>query len=69
MLIETDAHRRDAERAAVGVFALRLAHGVDRRGLEIEAAERGIVGVEDGLEALVDWAPQPAGPGRNCTRR
>lgn len=49
MLIETNAHRRDAERAAVGVFALRLAHGVDRRGLEIEAAERGIVSVEDGL--------------------
>ena len=49
MLIETDAHRRDAERAAVGVFALRPAHSVDRRGLEIEAAERGIVGVEDGL--------------------
>ena len=49
MLIETDAHRRDAERAALGVFALCPAHGVDRRGLEIEAAERGIVGVEDGL--------------------
>ena len=42
MLIKANAHRRDTEHAAVGVFALRLAHGVDRRGLEIEAAERGI---------------------------
>lgn len=51
MLIKANAHRRDTEHAAVGVFALRLLvlFCVNGRGLEIVSAELCVVGVEDRL--------------------